>query len=81
MSARLDELDTMVLAHLEHQVEAATSALARYKAKCGSCRQLIKEPSFPMGHVDVNDRALGLQRRGEEYYCASCGRCVLSLES
>ena len=81
MSARLEKLDAKVLAHLEHQADAATSALARYKAACGSCRQLIREPDFPMGHVDVNDPALGLQRRGEEYFCAACGRCVFSLES
>jgi len=77
----LAELDEMVGAALERDIEAATAALQRYRSACETCRPLVSSLLSKARVGMVNVQAYGVVERGREGFCPTCDRCVYSDES
>lgn len=77
----LAELDAMVGAALEQDIEAATAALQRYRSACETCRPLVSSLLRKARAGMVNVQAFGVVERGRAGFCPACDRCVYSDES
>lgn len=77
----LAELDQMVGAALERDIEAAKAKLQRYQAACETCRPLVSSLLSKARAGTVNVQAYGVVERGREGFCPACDRCVYSDDS